>query len=749
METAARTADLYSLRMHVLELGVNVNEPLTSLNETALHLVASEGSKIEATLGLEQSAATVFLAEQGANMEFHDMNGRTPLMTAARYTSNLALETLVGLGANINARNSANSNRTALMQEAQHGNTAMVSELLSLGADKELRDASGFSLLDLLVYDCRQSALDAFDLTTFDEQSMSSALFWTCHRCGILGNGVDFLTKLLDAGANPNDPTRTILHTCTGRATYQMVDVLVGWDGNESNNGIALNRQNAAGDSPMHIAALGTGDSPQKLDILLNAGADPTLVNNMGYTPLMIPIVRIQHQPNVEKMLEFPNVNLEAQDNRGQTALYLALTVGHTGIANALLDAGASPYTATSAGMTPIEYATSHREWLVAKMLATPPVTAGLKAQYAADSGTEIDESTGYLVSWKNTAPNGSPTFDLLGVSADTETLSEGTMRRIEIKEDHVNTNEDAVPIVHGSSKFASIAFHNDLLMSSRDGPYTFFHVTASTSEDGGRIFFSDNRVNWLSGFTPAKLSRGQGYRIGIAYHGNGWLTPDEGPYPHQRNEFFISTDQHNLYRSNGDYNVSPDSVEPLGKQVMLRINAGFTSTNSGMANKGWELLEILIYGRELVESELASVEAYLSRKYQIPLGSSNTPRPVPPPLAFRCVLTNNISAESEDELDLALAKLNEKLPGINFHKRSKWPHAYGHTLYVGTNGECASSNCQPRPCSTASFSHMQGLVDAVPSADFSCMCSGNDCKMLYISNCEESIDQLNTFLNS
>lgn len=126
---------------------------------------------------------------------------------------------------------------------------------------------------------------------------------------------------------------------------------------------------------------------------------------------------------------------------------------------------------------------------------------------------------------------------------------------------------------------------------------YTLFHVTRYTG-GGGRIMDGSGN-NWLSGTW--------GGATGIAYHG-GWLTNQSSVHG---SNWFISTDQNNLYRSNG---VQRGTMSG-GTTTTLTINNGNYATSEPSS---WEVAEVMIYNRTLSSAEYQAVEQELSDWYGI-----------------------------------------------------------------------------------------------------------------------------------
>lgn len=142
--------------------------------------------------------------------------------------------------------------------------------------------------------------------------------------------------------------------------------------------------------------------------------------------------------------------------------------------------------------------------------------------------------------------------------------------------------------VLYGSTS-DSIRFPSGILPT----PFTLFHITRYTGPTRRRIITS-HEGNWLDGHWNGNT--------GVAYH-NGWLTPQTNNHS---DNFFISSSQYNLYRSEG---TTRGTSGASGANPTLGVNTqGETSD--------WEVIEIIVYNRELSTSEIESVESYLASLY-------------------------------------------------------------------------------------------------------------------------------------
>lgn len=130
----ARSGEIDKVRA-ALEAGVPVD-----------HVDAVDQSALIAAAGKNHLDVVRLLLERGANPNFRDPAGWTPLIHATYFGSSLELiSLLVEKGANINHQNDRGV--TALYLAAAAGHEAYVRHLLALGADRSLATKSGYTPL--------------------------------------------------------------------------------------------------------------------------------------------------------------------------------------------------------------------------------------------------------------------------------------------------------------------------------------------------------------------------------------------------------------------------------------------------------------------------------------------------------------------------------------------------------------------------------------------------------------------------
>jgi ankyrin repeat protein len=102
---------------------------------------------------------------------------------------------------------------------------------------------------------------------------------------------------------------------------------------------------------------------------LLARGADPNLRDVYGWTPLMRAVYEARSRV-VQALMEHPNVDLNAKNDQGATALHLAAVKGNEDLARVLLLGGANPLIEDRSGRTPAMTALAAGHDQVAELLA-------------------------------------------------------------------------------------------------------------------------------------------------------------------------------------------------------------------------------------------------------------------------------------------------------------------------------------------------------------------------------------------
>jgi len=266
-----------------LDSGANVNLVTPESGKTPLHIITSMGRPAD---NAKLVPIVTLLLSRGANPNVQNLDGMTPLMYATASENAEIMKLLLDAGADRTIQQNSSNGRTALR------------------IANEFRFAAGISLLQE-----RQAAASPLaGLADAVASVVASAAPRDVNKelIDAARNGnIDKVKELLDAGANVN---------------YQDEDKL----------------------TPIMYAILG-----ERLDIvkeLIARAADITVANHNGVTPLHL-AASINDIEILKRIIDThlaERDDLNAQDNRGNTALHHAAEGGYANAVILLLNNGAS-----------------------------------------------------------------------------------------------------------------------------------------------------------------------------------------------------------------------------------------------------------------------------------------------------------------------------------------------------------------------------------------------------------------------
>ena len=177
------------------------------------------------------------------------------------------------------------------------------------------------------------------------------------------GDGV-LVRKLLERGADPNARNANggtpLMHAAMS-GDPEIVEQLVA-------AGAELDAAAKLGWTALLLAA--AKGNAAAADVLLGSGAHPNLADTYGWTPLMR-AVSGNHVQAVEVFLAAEDVNLDAREETGATALHVAAQYGYAGMAARLLESGADPGAVNDRGLSAEDFAVMSEHPDVARLLAT------------------------------------------------------------------------------------------------------------------------------------------------------------------------------------------------------------------------------------------------------------------------------------------------------------------------------------------------------------------------------------------
>jgi uncharacterized protein len=372
----------------LVRAGANVNA-VSRYGVTALALAAQNGN----------AAIVEQLLKAGADPQTASPEGETVLMTAARSGSAAVVKLLLAHGADPNARERW-LGQTAVMWAAAENHPTVVDLLIGAGADPnvsskiypdyELKPLEGGTPkaneskggMSALHYAARQGAKDALrtlaargvDLNQADPDGVTALIYAT------INGHYDTAALLLELGADPNRADalgRTVLYltidnnrleTAAPRPAPRTEDQLslVDLAKRAIARGANLNSQIIAKLPPR--SAQGNGDTTPEgatplwraaktsdvefTELLLAAGADPAFPSRDGISPLMVAagqgwtdgksIGTEEESIAVIRLLLAAGLDVNLQNNRGETALHGAAARGADKVVQFLADHGAA-----------------------------------------------------------------------------------------------------------------------------------------------------------------------------------------------------------------------------------------------------------------------------------------------------------------------------------------------------------------------------------------------------------------------
>lgn len=301
----------------LIRSGVDVNA-VNRYGVPPLSLAATNGN----------AAMLELLLKAGAKPDSTQSEGETALMIAARTGIPAAVKALVAHGADINAKESWRG-QTALMWAAAEGHAETIQLLLEAGAQINARSNAGWSAL---LFAAREGQIAAVKALIAGGANVDETLLTRPGRGrgpGAAGGGArpaaggssalvlavgsghfELAAVLLDAGANPNAAAQgwTALHHITwvrkpgtgsndpapyGSGSMDSLTLVKKLKAHGADVNARVTRRppvgvtalNFIGATPFLMAARG-GDT-ELMRLLVDLGADPTLPNEDGTTPLM------------------------------------------------------------------------------------------------------------------------------------------------------------------------------------------------------------------------------------------------------------------------------------------------------------------------------------------------------------------------------------------------------------------------------------------------------------------------------
>jgi ankyrin repeat protein len=195
--------------------------------------------------------------EKGADLNAPDLQGWTPLQNAARQRKDELIKTLIDLGADPNR--SAGDGTTPLVAAAMRDHVASIKALIEKGADIEQPGPEGYRPLALAIAESKYEAAKALMESGADVSVASGADGLTPLMLIAAQTGPAEGARFLPGSTRPSDIARGLIE-----------------------RGAKVDAQSKTGVTALMIAA--THNSAPMIGLLMDAGADPSVKNNIGLT---------------------------------------------------------------------------------------------------------------------------------------------------------------------------------------------------------------------------------------------------------------------------------------------------------------------------------------------------------------------------------------------------------------------------------------------------------------------------------
>ncbi|KAF3386750.1 Ankyrin repeat domain-containing protein 50 [Penicillium rolfsii] len=283
----AAARGLHEVASTLITAGANVNS-VDNVGSNPIFASAQNGHDQTVKVLLDQDNIDVNLLVE----EF------TPLMTAA-YQGHLGVvEVLLSKpGIDIN-KCSKTRGTTALMLAALGNEEEVVDALLAHPDIKiNMQDKTGSTALLIAAEDGHRRIVEKLLDRGADTEVLQEGSQGTAINRAIDYNQIPVVKLLLDRGANVHHKDifhRGMLHAAAINAQSEIITILLEFDPT-----LDVNMQDVNGKTTLHDAALSRSASTVR--VLLSHGADPTIKDNYGRTPIFV--ARENNQPEIVRLL--------------------------------------------------------------------------------------------------------------------------------------------------------------------------------------------------------------------------------------------------------------------------------------------------------------------------------------------------------------------------------------------------------------------------------------------------------------
>jgi len=231
-----------------------------------------------------KAASVASLLEQGADVNVLTGKSALTALHLAAFDGDLpTLALLLKFGAQIDAKD--NMGRTPLHWAAKGENPAVIPYLVANGAEVSARDSEKLSPIEHSVLEGKVEIVKALrkNGAIFDPNEFTMDPFNTFHGEIIVYDRPEVVAGMIAAGADLNLPDRrngnAALHLAAWHERLDLIGLLL-------QAGAEINLQNDLGYTPLFLAV--GSENGAVVELLLNTGADRTITSNTGTTPLAL-----------------------------------------------------------------------------------------------------------------------------------------------------------------------------------------------------------------------------------------------------------------------------------------------------------------------------------------------------------------------------------------------------------------------------------------------------------------------------
>jgi len=382
----------------LIDHGANVKGETGPGQKSLVHYAAIHGDRVMLKI----------MHENGGDIEAFDIEGKNPLYYAAKCGSNELLETLLGMGADINRKcPQPLGGRTALHWMALEGNAGAIRILLENQVNLDEGDEDGKTALHYATKEGQKAAVyvllekgASLDMT--DTAGKIPAAYAKDLPDGELANDIVWM---LDHGSDMklDDQKWTALHRAASKSPGDEVaaEILLrcgadveamGATGSTSiqlaalngyerivqvllDNGAAVNTQNIKLWAPLHKATYNSHE--RVVQMLLDNGAAVNTQHQELWTPLHQAAFN-GHERIVQMLLD-KEAEVNVKHDQEWTPLHQAANKGHERIVQMLLDKEADVNVKDNEGCTPLHHAAGEGHERVVQMLLDKEAEVNVK----------------------------------------------------------------------------------------------------------------------------------------------------------------------------------------------------------------------------------------------------------------------------------------------------------------------------------------------------------------------------------